>query len=77
VLTAADGLGVSPLAVALAWVRDRPGVAAPIIGARTAAQLRTSLETDATNLPEEIRVALDDVSEPDIGYPETPPPLSR
>jgi aryl-alcohol dehydrogenase-like predicted oxidoreductase len=28
VLTAADGLGTSPLAVALAWVRDRPGVAA-------------------------------------------------
>ena len=32
VLTAADGLGVSPLAVALAWVRDRPGVVAPIVG---------------------------------------------
>ena len=28
-LTAADGLGVSPIAVALAWVRDRPGVVAP------------------------------------------------
>lgn len=70
VLTAADGLGVSPLAVALAWVRDRPGVTAPIVGARTAAQLRASLEADATVLPEEIRTALDDVSEPDMGYPE-------
>lgn len=77
VLTAADGLGVSPLAVALAWVRDRPGVAAPILGARTAAQLRTSLEADATVLPDEIRTALDDVSAPDLGYPEGPAPLSR
>ena len=40
VLTAADGLGTTPLAVALAWVRDRPGVAAAVVGARDAAQLR-------------------------------------
>ncbi|MDP9435359.1 MAG: aldo/keto reductase, partial [Actinomycetota bacterium] len=32
VLTAADGLGTSPVAVALAWVRDRPGVVAPVVG---------------------------------------------
>ena len=40
VATASDGLGVAPLEVALAWVRDRPGVTAPIVGARTVAQLR-------------------------------------
>src|SRR4029450_5012528 len=34
VITAAEGLGTSPLAVALAWVRDRPGVVAPIVWAR-------------------------------------------
>ena len=39
VRTAAKGLGVSPVAVALAWVRDRPAVTAPIVGARTADQL--------------------------------------
>ncbi|HEX3708031.1 MAG TPA: aldo/keto reductase [Mycobacteriales bacterium] len=77
VLTAADGLGVSPLSVAIAWVRDRPGVVAPIIGARTAAQLKASLEADSTNLPEEIRTALDDVSAPDMGYPEAPAPMGR
>jgi aryl-alcohol dehydrogenase-like predicted oxidoreductase len=77
VLTAADGLGVSPLSVALAWVRDRPGVVAPVIGARTTGQLRASLEADSTVLPDEIRVALDDVSAPDMGYPEVPPPLGR
>ena len=71
VMTAADGLGVSPLAVALAWVRDRPGVVAPIVGARTAAQLKGSLDADEVTLPDEIRDALDDVSAPKSGYPET------
>jgi aryl-alcohol dehydrogenase-like predicted oxidoreductase len=72
-LTAADGLGVSPVAVALAWVRDRPGVVAPIVGARTPAQLAGSLEAEDVDLPVEIRAALDDVSEPDAGYPERSP----
>lgn len=70
VLTAADGLGVSPVAVALAWVRDRPGVVAPIVGARTAAQLSASLAAESVELPSEIRSALDDVSAPSVGYPE-------
>ncbi|MDX6245566.1 MAG: hypothetical protein QOE76_3289 [Frankiales bacterium] len=73
VLTAADGLGVSPIAVALAWVRDRPGVVAPVVGARTPGQLAASLEAEDVELPEEIRAALDDVSEPDAGYPERSP----
>jgi aryl-alcohol dehydrogenase-like predicted oxidoreductase len=36
VAVAADGLGFSPLEVALAWVRDAPGVTTSLIGARTA-----------------------------------------
>jgi aryl-alcohol dehydrogenase-like predicted oxidoreductase len=70
VCTAADGLGVSPLEVALAWVRDQPGVTAPILGARTAAQLRGALAVEDVVLPAEIRTALDDISALDIGYPE-------
>jgi aryl-alcohol dehydrogenase-like predicted oxidoreductase len=70
VATAAHGLGTSPLAVALAWVRDRPGVVAPIVGARTAGQLTGSLETEKLCLPVEIIKALDDVSAPPGGYPE-------
>jgi aryl-alcohol dehydrogenase-like predicted oxidoreductase len=62
VSTAAEGLGVSPLAVALSWVRDQPGVVAPIVGARTAAQLAAILESEQITLPGEIRDALDDVS---------------
>ena len=70
VATAADGLDASPVEVALAWVRDAPGVAAPIVGARTAAQLRGSLTSERLTLPAEIRSALDDVSAPPTGYPE-------
>jgi aryl-alcohol dehydrogenase-like predicted oxidoreductase len=68
--TAADGLAVSPLQVALAWVRDRPGVAAPIIGARTAAQLTEALSVEGLSLPDEICRALDDVSAPVHRYPD-------
>jgi len=64
VARAADGLSWSPLEVALTWVRDRPGVTAPIVGARTAAQLRGSLTVEECELPAEIIEALDDVSSP-------------
>ena len=70
VVTAADGLGTTPLAVALAWVRDRPGVVAPIVGARTAAQLQESLDAEAVRLPAAIRTALEDVSAPHFSYPD-------
>ncbi len=62
VARAAEGLGWSPLQVALAWVRDRPGVTAPIVGARTAAQLRPALDAETLALPPQIADALDDVS---------------
>lgn len=70
VVTAADGLGCSPLEVSLAWVRDMPGVASALVGARTASQLRASLAAEAVELPAEIRSALAEVSAPQIGYPE-------
>ena len=70
VITAAEGLGTSPLAVALAWVRDRPGVVAPVVGARTAQQLQASLDADGVRLPAAIRTALEDVSAPPFAYPE-------
>ncbi|HEX6077689.1 MAG TPA: aldo/keto reductase [Micromonosporaceae bacterium] len=70
VATAADGLGVAPLSVALAWVRDRPGVVAPVVGARTVGQLLGSLQSDGVTLPAEIFQALDDVSAIRLGYPE-------
>lgn len=70
VCTAAEGLDVAPVEVALAWVRDRPGVVAPIVGSRTISQLRGALESEDLELPSEIRTALDDISAPAKGYPE-------
>lgn len=72
VVTAADGLGTSPLEVALAWVRDRPGVVAPVVGARDTAQLAGSLAAEEVELAPAIRAALDDVSAAEPGYPERP-----
>jgi aryl-alcohol dehydrogenase-like predicted oxidoreductase len=51
-------------------VRDRPGVTAPIVGARTAGQLRSTLTAEDVELPDEIVAALDDVSAIGVGYPE-------
>ncbi|MBQ0829838.1 aldo/keto reductase [Streptomyces tagetis] len=70
VATAADGLAVTPLQVALAWVRDRPGVVAPVLGARTAQQLTAALSVETLSLPDEICRALDDVSAPLHRYPD-------
>lgn len=70
VATAADGLGRAPLEVALAWLLARDTVASAIVGARTPAQLRTSLAALDLALPYEVHAALDDVSAPEIGYPE-------
>ena len=61
-VTAAEGLDCSPAELALAWVRDQPGVVAPIVGARTAAQLRGTLSSEGIELPGPIRAALDEVS---------------
>jgi aryl-alcohol dehydrogenase-like predicted oxidoreductase len=70
VATAAEGLATSPVAVALAWLCDRPGVSAPILGARTLGQLTGALASESLELPREIHDALDDVSAPVTGYPE-------
>jgi aryl-alcohol dehydrogenase-like predicted oxidoreductase len=62
VVRAAEGLDLTPLQVALLWVRDAPGVTAPLLGARTATQLAPALATEDQRLPDEIISALDDVS---------------
>jgi aryl-alcohol dehydrogenase-like predicted oxidoreductase len=62
VFVAADGLGLSPLEVSLAWVRDALGVTSSVVGARTAAQLRGILTSEEVTLPAPVREALDDIS---------------
>ena len=62
VCVAADGLGYSPLEVALSWVRDAPGVTSALIGARTGAQMRGILTVEQITLPDQVRQALNEVS---------------
>ncbi len=64
VCVAAEGLGYSPTEVALSWVRDQPGVASAIVGARTGAQLRGALSVEEIEIPDPVREALDEVSAP-------------
>lgn len=62
VSVAAQGLGYAPLEVALAWVRDFPGVTSAIVGARTGAQMRGILTSEEIVLPDVVRKALDEIS---------------
>jgi len=64
VAVAAEGLGFAPLEVALAWVRDTPGITSAIVGARTSAQLRGILTSEEITLPEIVRDALNEISAP-------------
>ena len=70
VCIAAEGLGLTPMDVALGWLMSRPSVSSAIVGARTAAQLRAVLNGKDSVIPQEIIRALDEVSTPDRGYPE-------
>ena len=62
VVRAADGLGLTAAQVALLWVRDAPGVSAPLLGARTPEQLASLLATEEQTLPDLIVTALDDIT---------------
>ncbi|MFV0451723.1 MAG: aldo/keto reductase [Propioniciclava sp.] len=62
VARAAEGLGITPLQVAWLWVRDAPGVSAPLLGARTVEQLAPYLAAESMTLPAPIASALDDIS---------------
>jgi aryl-alcohol dehydrogenase-like predicted oxidoreductase len=66
----ADDLGVSMAQVALAWLRDRPGVTSVILGARTVAQLEDNLGAAALTLTAEQARLLDVASDPEpADYP--------
>lgn len=70
VCTAAEGLGLTPIDVALSWICARPQVSTAVVGARTAAQLRVVLNSISAQLPDGIHEALNEVSAPDRGYPD-------
>jgi len=56
--------GLSAAQLALLWVKDQPGVTAPIYGPRTPAQLEESLPVLEMNLAEDLRLSLDELNPP-------------
>ncbi|MBG6185608.1 aryl-alcohol dehydrogenase-like predicted oxidoreductase [Arthrobacter sp. CAN_A214] len=60
----ADTTGTTPAQIALSWVANRPGVVAPIIGARTLNQLEQNLPAGELVLDAETTSRLDEVSAP-------------
>ncbi len=60
----ATDLGVPLARVALRWLADRPGVTAPLLGARSADQLRDNLMASDLQLDDVQRAQLDEVSAP-------------
>src|SRR2546428_12937471 len=57
-------LGVPPARVALRWLADRPGVGAPLLGARTVEHVRVNLLAAANSPDKGQRAGLDAASEP-------------
>ena len=62
-------IGTTRSRVALAWTLLNPAVTAPIIGARTPAQLEDNLRALALELPEEQRTRLEEASAVELGFP--------
>jgi aryl-alcohol dehydrogenase-like predicted oxidoreductase len=65
----ADELGVPSSQVAIAWLRQQPGVIVPLAGARTAGQLTENLGALSLTLEEEHLRRLDEVSRVSLGFP--------
>jgi aryl-alcohol dehydrogenase-like predicted oxidoreductase len=69
VIDEAAKLGLTPIALALAWNLARPGVVAPIIGPKSVRQLNDNLAALDAPLPAETIERIDAVSEPHLPYP--------
>lgn len=65
----AQETGKSPAQVALNWLLQRPGVTAPIIGARTMAQLQDNLGAVGWSLSAEQMACLNQASHKRLPYP--------
>jgi aryl-alcohol dehydrogenase-like predicted oxidoreductase len=65
----ADETGKSASQVALRWLLQKPGVTAPIVGARTLQHLESNLGATGWELTQDQMERLDDVSEMKAPYP--------
>jgi 1-deoxyxylulose-5-phosphate synthase len=57
----AQSFGMSPAQLAVLWVKDQPGITAPLIGPRTLEQLEHLLPVLQMNLDEALRTACDEL----------------
>ncbi|HMP43107.1 MAG TPA: aldo/keto reductase [Roseiflexaceae bacterium] len=64
VVALAQEAGITPAQLALLWVKDQPGVTAPLFGARTVAQLEEALPVIEMRLSDELREACDTLVPP-------------
>jgi aryl-alcohol dehydrogenase-like predicted oxidoreductase len=71
VVEVADELGSTPAAVALAWLRGRPGTVVPLLGVRRTEQLERNLAGIDLVLDAGQTARLDGVSAPEPTYPAT------
>jgi aryl-alcohol dehydrogenase-like predicted oxidoreductase len=69
----ADVHGCKPAQIAIAWLRQRrsPPVIVPIVGARTAAQMRENLTALSVELSADELERLDDASKVPLGFPRS------
>src|SRR6202166_2021122 len=65
----ADEVGATPAAVALAWVRSRPGVESTLIGARRPDQLQANLAALDLILTDAQMAQLNEASKPALNFP--------
>ena len=66
----ADARDVSPAQVAINWVRQQSNQVIPIIGARTASQVKDNLACLSFTLNESEIAKLDEVSRVELGFPQ-------
>lgn len=68
-LAVAEEIVKSPAQVALNWVLHRPGVTAPIVGARRMEHLEDNLGAAGWSLSDELMARLNEVAQPQLPYP--------
>lgn len=60
----ANEIGIPPIQLAVLWVKDQPGITAPIIGPRTVGHLEDFLPVAGMGLSDEVREACDELVPP-------------
>jgi aryl-alcohol dehydrogenase-like predicted oxidoreductase len=60
----AQEAGLTPAQLSLLWIKDQPGITAPLVGVRTLVQLEHALPVMEMSLSDELRAACDELVAP-------------